>query len=74
MSTAKTQEERNREFDLEMAEHIWRRIKGVPIPDSYSEADRLHILSRYWTRAMDREDYYFDDPLHPSNNTQNPEQ
>lgn len=70
-SPEKTKEQRDKEFDLEMADFIWRRIKGVPIPDCYSEKDRLEIFARYWTRAMDREDYYFDDPLHPSNQNNN---
>ena len=34
-----------------MAEEIWMHVKGVPIPDSYSEADRLHIFERYYHRA-----------------------
>lgn len=59
-----------KEFLLEMADFIWRRVKGVSIPDCYSEKDRLEIFERYWTRAMDREDYYFDDPNHPSNKSE----
>ena len=42
----------NLEFDLSMAEVIWQKVKGISIPESYSQADRLHILERYWHRAM----------------------
>lgn len=42
-------------FDLEMAEVIWQKVKGISIPESYSVADRLHILQRYWHRAMEKE-------------------
>jgi len=38
-------------FRLEMAESIWLQVKGVPIPESYSLADRLHIFERYYHRA-----------------------
>jgi hypothetical protein len=41
----------DKEFRLMMAEDIWMMVKGVPIPDSYSEEDRLHIFERYYHRA-----------------------
>jgi hypothetical protein len=44
-------EKRDKEFRLMMAEEIWMLVKGVPIPDSYSEEDRLHIFERYYHRA-----------------------
>jgi|LakMenEpi03Aug12_release.lakeMendotaPanAssembly.Ray.scaffolds.fasta_scaffold2366599_1 hypothetical protein len=44
-------EKRDKEFRLMMAEEIWMLVKGVPIPDSYSEDDRLHIFERYYHRA-----------------------
>jgi hypothetical protein len=40
------------EFTLEMAEHVWQKVKGYPIPDSYSESDRLSIFERYYHRAV----------------------
>lgn len=54
MSKKPTSEE-DKEFMLEMAEVIWQKVKGIPIPEDYSEDDRLHIFERYWHRAMDRE-------------------
>jgi hypothetical protein len=45
------QEDIDRKFRLLMAEEIWMMVKGVSIPDSYSEADRLHIFERYYHRA-----------------------
>ena len=40
--------DRDREFTLEMAEHVWQKVKGYPIPDCYSEEDRLSIFERYY--------------------------
>jgi hypothetical protein len=48
----KTAELLDREFTLEMAEHVWQKVKGYPIPDSYSEEDRLSIFERYYHRAV----------------------
>ena len=48
----KTKEQLDREFTLEMAEHVWQKVKGYPIPDSYSEEDRLSIFERYYHRAV----------------------
>ena len=49
----KTEEElKDREFTLEMAEHVWQKVKGYPIPDCYSEEDRLSIFERYYHRAV----------------------
>ena len=46
------QEKIDRKFKLMMAEEIWIKVKGIPIPESYSEADRLHIFERYYHRAV----------------------
>ena len=48
----KTKEELDREFTLEMAEHVWQKVKGYPIPECYSEEDRLSIFERYYHRAV----------------------
>lgn len=48
-------ERKDLEFDLEMAEMVWMKVKGYPIPDCYSIEDRLGILERYWHRAMNSE-------------------
>ena len=45
-------ERKDREFTLEMAEHVWQKVKGYPIPDCYSEEDRLSIFERYYHRAV----------------------
>jgi len=45
-------ERKDREFILEMAEHVWQKVKGYPIPDCYSEEDRLSIFERYYHRAV----------------------
>ena len=44
--------DRDREFTLEMAEHVWQKVKGYPIPECYSEEDRLSIFDRYYHRAV----------------------
>ena len=46
------QKERDRKFMLEMSEDVWLKVKGYPIPDSYSEEDRLSIFDRYYHRAV----------------------
>ena len=45
-------ERKDREITLEMAEHVWQKVKGYPIPDSYSEEDRIGIFERYYHRAV----------------------
>jgi hypothetical protein len=45
-------EENDRKFKLKMADDIWIKVKGFPIPDCYSEEDRLGIYERYYHRAV----------------------
>ena len=45
-------ERKDREHTLEMAEHVWQKVKGYPIPECYSEEDRLSIFERYYHRAV----------------------
>ena len=35
--------DRDREYTLEMAEHVWQKVKGYPIPECYSEIGRAHV-------------------------------
>jgi len=42
----------DREFRLAMADEVWMKVKGIPIPDCYSEEDRLGIFERYYHRAV----------------------
>jgi hypothetical protein len=44
--------EKDRKFRLEMADEIWRKCKGIPVPEDYSEEDRLSIYDRYYHRAV----------------------
>lgn len=48
----KTAEQLDKEFRLAMADIIWLKVKGFPVPDSYSEHDRLGIFERYYHRAV----------------------
>lgn len=45
-------EAEEKKFLLEMAEEVWLQVKGYPIPDCYSEEDRLDIFERYYHRAV----------------------
>lgn len=45
-------EKKDIEFRLRMAEDVWMKVKGYPIPDCYSEKDRLDIFERYYHRAV----------------------
>lgn len=45
-------ERKDIQFRLLMAEDVWMKVKGYPIPDSYSEEDRLSIFERYYHRAV----------------------
>lgn len=45
-------EKKELEFELKMAEEIWMKVKGIPIPESYSVKDRLQIFERYYHRAV----------------------
>ena len=45
-------ERKDKEITLELAEHVWQKVKGYPIPDCYSEEDRLGIFERYYHRAV----------------------
>jgi hypothetical protein len=41
----------DKQFRLMMADEIWMIVKGFPVPDCYSEEDRLGIFERYYHRA-----------------------
>ena len=45
-------EKKDIEFQLMMAEDVWMKVKGYPIPDTYSIKDRLEIFERYYHRAV----------------------
>ena len=52
LKIAQLKEQQDKEFLLSMAEDVWLQVKGYPIPDSYSEEDRLDIFARYYHRAV----------------------
>ena len=45
-------EKKDLEFRLTMAEDVWMKVKGYPIPECYSVKDRLDIFERYYHRAV----------------------
>ena len=52
LKIAQAKEQKDKEFLLSMAEMVWLQVKGYPIPDCYSETDRLDIFERYYHRAV----------------------
>lgn len=44
-----------KQWNREIANIIWYKIKGKAVPDSYSDKDCEDILKRYWHRAMESE-------------------
>ena len=52
MDSTQSSEDKDKQFTLEMAEYVWEKVKGYPIPDCYSEEDRLSIFERYYHRAV----------------------
>lgn len=41
--------------DREIANIIWLKMKGVPIPENYTDEECEDIINHYWHRAMERE-------------------
>ena len=39
--------------DREIANIVWLRIKGKPIPDYYTDEDCEEIIYRYWHKCME---------------------
>ena len=52
LKIAQHNEHKDKEFLLSMAEDVWLQVKGYPIPECYSEEDRLDIFQRYYHRAV----------------------
>lgn len=52
MEKTEEQIQKDKEYMLEIANDIWQKCKGIDIPDSYSEEDRLGIFERYYHRAV----------------------
>ena len=43
--------------DRDLANLIWLKIKGIPIPERYNDSDCTAIVKRYWHRAMESETF-----------------
>ena len=43
------------DFNREIANVIWLKLKGRSLPDSYKDKEVSEILARYWHRAMESE-------------------
>lgn len=52
MEKTEEQIQKDKEYMLEIANDIWQKCKGIDIPESYSEEDRLGIFERYYHRAV----------------------
>ena len=55
MEKSDEKEQKDREFKLFMSEEVWMKVKGYPIPECFSEKDRIEVFERYWHRAMEKE-------------------
>lgn len=42
-------------WNREIANVIWLKIKGTPIPDYYTEKDCADVLQKYWHKALESE-------------------
>ena len=40
-----------------LSDIIWKKIKGKPVPETWSNKDREEIIVSYWHRAMESEMY-----------------
>lgn len=40
------------DFDRELANDIWLKLKGQPIPEHWDDKQIDAIIKRYWTRAI----------------------
>ena len=45
----------NTQWNREVANQIWQKLKGKSVPDSYSDKECEEILKRYWHKAMESE-------------------
>lgn len=46
---------KNNQWTRDVANTIWHKLKGKPVPDSYTDKECEEILKRYWHRAMESE-------------------
>ncbi len=44
-----------KDWNREVANKIWHKLKGKSVPDSYSDKDCEDILRKYWHKAMESE-------------------
>jgi hypothetical protein len=45
----------NASFERQIADIIWKKLKGKELPAHYSDEEIRNILDRYWHRAMESE-------------------
>ena len=43
------------EWNRDIANVIWQKLKGKAVPDRYSDKECEEILQRYWHKAMESE-------------------
>ena len=48
-------EQEQKQWNREIANIIWLKIKGVTVPESYTDRQIEDVLSRYWHRAMEKD-------------------
>lgn len=45
----------NNRWTRDIANAIWLKLKGKPVPDTYSDKECEDILKKYWHKAMESE-------------------
>jgi len=48
-------ESNDSKWNRDIANIIWRKLKGINVPDSYTDKEVADILARYWHRASESE-------------------
>lgn len=48
-------EKKTEEWDREVANVIWQKLKGKYVPKEYTYKECRDILKRYWHKAMESE-------------------
>jgi len=54
-NTRNTNDRAEQEFMRKIADQIWQKIKGKPLPASYTANDVEGVWRRYWHKAMESE-------------------
>lgn len=54
-NTRNTNDQAENEFMRKIADQIWQKIKGKPLPATYTANDVEGVWRRYWHKVMESE-------------------